>query len=146
MSSLIFVRYCCCTNSNSIIKILLSGYNISLFIEFDRRLSYISLRVYSRIRLKEVCASSRDNNRINKPINKPIVLQKGQVTYLNYILLEKLQHYGVRNSLTWFSIYLTNKKQFILYNQTNKSTIMQIMCGVPEGSILGPLLFLLYKI
>ena len=61
------------------------------------------------------------------------------------ILLEKLQHYGVKNnSLKWFSNYLTNRKQFIPYNHNDKSTIMQIRCGVPQGSILGPLLFLLY--
>ena len=61
------------------------------------------------------------------------------------ILIEKLLHYGVNgNNLKWFSNYLTNRKQFILYNENQKSSTLVIKCGVPQGSILGPLLFLIY--
>ena len=55
------------------------------------------------------------------------------------------KHYGVNgNMLKWFSNYLTNRKQYIQYDKTNRTECLNTKCGVPQGSILGPLLFLLY--
>ena len=60
------------------------------------------------------------------------------------ILLSKLQFYGVRGpTLKWFCSYLTNRTQTCLIN-CNKSSERLLQCGVPKGTILGPLLFLLY--
>ena len=60
------------------------------------------------------------------------------------ILLKKLDFYGFRGVvLKWLSNYLQIRKQYVFYNNT-KSDYKPISCGVPQGSILGPLLFLLY--
>ena len=60
------------------------------------------------------------------------------------ILLNKLEHYGIRGSaLKWFNSYLSNISQYVSINNTTSDT-KHITCGVPQGSVLGPLLFLLY--
>ena len=60
------------------------------------------------------------------------------------ILLEKLQKYGIRGvPLQWFTSYLTNRQQYVRINTTD-SEMLRMTCGVPQGSTLGPLLFLLY--
>ena len=62
----------------------------------------------------------------------------------NAILLQKLEHYGARGvTLNWFKSYLSGRTQFVDY-QGVRSTTCCITCGVPKGSILGPLSFLLY--
>ena len=60
------------------------------------------------------------------------------------MLLYKLNHYGIRGkALEWFRSYLKDRKQFVCINN-EKSSLRSVDCGVPQGSILGPLLFIIY--
>ena len=73
-----------------------------------------------------------------------IDLSKAFDTVNHNILLDKLRYYGIKGkSLKWLESYLQNRKQYIVYNRLKTST-KTVNCGVPQGSILGPLLFLLY--
>ena len=65
---------------------------------------------------------------------------------MNYnILLKKLEHYGIRgDALSCFTSYLSHRNQFLAVDGTSLST-SNITCGASQGSLLDPLLFLVYK-
>ena len=71
-------------------------------------------------------------------------LSKAFDTLDHDILLYKLNTYGIRGiAHSWFKSYLSDRNQFVVF-KSHYSQKLPIACGVPQGSILGPLLFLIY--
>ena len=66
-------------------------------------------------------------------------------TIQHSILLKKLDHYGNRGiALDLIKDYLSNRKQYIFFDNQCSSSLMDITTGVPQGSVLGPLFFVIY--
>lgn len=94
------------------------------------------------VQLLDNITNALDNNDFT--IGVFIDLSKAFDTVDHSILLHKLHDYGIHGKeLQWFKSYLSDRKQFVTWNGVN-SKYMDIQCGVPQGSILGPLLFLIY--
>ena len=94
------------------------------------------------IDLLEKLSSSIDNKKVS--IGIFIDLKKAFDTIDHSILLKILQFYGIRGiAYKWLESYLENRKQYVSINGIN-SDYNNVICGVPQGSILGPKLFILY--
>ena len=92
--------------------------------------------------LVENITKAIDNNQYT--IGVFIVLKKAFDTIHHDILLKKMQRYGIRGiALSWLESYLKDRKQFVHLNGVDSET-RQAAYGVPQGSVLGPKLFILY--
>ena len=99
-----------------------------------------NLTTFALIQITEKIRETIDDKRYGCGIF--IDLRKAFDTVNHDILLRKLEHYGIRGKAQiWFRSYLTNRKQYVSLNGVPLE-LKQTTCGVPQGSCLGPLLFL----
>ena len=114
----------------------------NIFYEKQFGFSKNNSTIFALMQITEKIKESIDNGKFGCGIF--IDLRKANYTVKHDILLLKLEHYGIRvNMLNWFKSYLSNRKQYVFLNGES-SEVKDITYGVPQGSVLGPLLFLLY--
>ena len=118
----------------------LTKHNIIYDLQFGFRKKHST--THALMKLTEDIRQALDSGKFSCGIF--IDLQKAFDTVDHKILLAKLENYGVRGTANqWFKSYLSNRKQFVSINGF-KSDSAVMNYGVPQGSVLGPLLFLIY--
>ena len=123
-----------------ILYIFLNSNNIIFNLHFGFRQQYSTS--YALINIAENIRKVLDVGNIGRRVF--VDLQKAFNTVDHQILSTKLNHYGIRGvSNDWFKSHLSNRNQYVSINGFD-SGFAAINCGVPQGSVLGHLLFLLY--
>ena len=114
--------------------------NIIYNLQFGFRQQYSTS--HALINITEIIRKALDDGNIGCGVF--VDLQKAFDTADHQILLAKLSQYGIRGVPNdWFKSYLPNRSQYVSINGYD-SGLAVINCGVPQGLVLGPLLFLLY--
>ena len=117
-----------------------SDNNLIYFLQFGFRQKYSI--VHALISLTENIRKNLDEGNIGCSIF--VGLQKAFDTVEHDILLSKLEHYGIRGlAKEWFKSYLSNRKQYVSINGYD-SDLADVKFAVLQGSVLGPLLSLIY--
>lgn len=98
--------------------------------------------VTSLIKSTDDWLSNIDSKKVNLTLF--LNLKKAFDTVDHRILIDKLGAYGVKGTeIKWFTSHLNERRQFCRVNGYNSKTL-RVTCGIPQGSCLGPLLFILY--
>ena len=114
--------------------------NLIYSLQFDFKQKYST--GHALISLTECIRRNLDDGNIGCGIS--VDLQKAFDTEKHDILLSKLEHYCVRGLANeWFKSHLSKRKQYVSINGYD-SNLADVKYGVPQGSVLGPLLFLIY--
>ena len=125
-------------DANRLLSFLLK-YNIP----YDHQFGFMPRKntTHAILSLVDYLINSFEDNKLTCVIFLDI--SKAFDTIDHNILLSKLYKYSIRgNTLNWYMNYLSNRYQFVSTNNT--SSFLKIECGVPQGSILGPILFISY--
>ena len=118
----------------------LEKFNLLYNLQFGFRSKYSTS--HALIHMTEAIRSALDSGFVTCGIF--VDFQKAFDTVNHEILLKKLDHYGFRGAVNnWFRSYLTDRKQKVVINGF-ESTSKPLLHGVPQGSVLGPILFLIY--
>jgi hypothetical protein len=100
--------------------------------------------IHPIIHLLNECAEANNTSSQNMTMSIFCDLSKAFDVINHKILFAKLEHYGIRGiAKEWLISFLSHRNQFVQLGKY-KSNILHIGCGVPQGSILGPLLYLIY--
>ena len=128
-----------------IIALQLSSYFEKNKLLFDNQYGFRPKHIteHAALELIDRIINKMDTNEI--PLNIFLDLSKAFDTIDHTILLNTLKYYGLKGpTLNLFQSYLSNRKQYTEIEDTT-STILPIQVGVPQGSILGPILFIIYE-
>ena len=118
----------------------LEKFNLLYNLQFGFRSKYSTS--HALIHMTEAIRSALDSGYVSCGIF--VDFQKAFDTVNHEILLKKLDHYGFRGAVNdWFRSYLTDRKQKVVINGFESSSKF-LHHGVPQGSVLGPILFLIY--
>ena len=110
----------------------------------------INYKSYRRILRSLIRKSENDYfmakfNKVSGNIRIFIDFSKAFDTIKHNILLHKLSHYGIRGlAYDLMSDYLSSRKQYVTYDANTCSSLLPVSIGVPQGSVLGHLFFIIY--
>ena len=150
-----FLSHNLCSNYRpiSILPCFSKIYEKIIFKRLKHHLSMVNVPSKNQIGFQEKCSTYMAVSSVYEEITSAmdckmnalgvfIDLSKAFDTVDHKILILKLLNYGVRGMpLEIMKSYLSNRSQFVSINDT-WSSLLPVLCGVPQGSILGPLLFL----
>ena len=124
------------------IKSFLNSQNILYEHQYEFRPKHST--IHPIIHLLNNCAQANNNNPRKFTLSMFCDLSKAFDVIHHNILIRKLGHYGIRGKAkTWIANDLVNRSQYVQFENC-RSESQKIECGVPQGSILGPILYLIY--